>query len=84
MHGSHDRSGAGSHVRLESMSESVHQRASGWCAGCVRDSNTEVVDSLCPVVLIVHLGDDDLGSTGKRRDRCGPRSAVMDNGSNPV
>lgn len=35
--------------------ENDRQRIRGRCAKCARDSDTEIVNSLCPVVLVVHL-----------------------------
>lgn len=70
-HCSSDGPGAGGHTRFERRLESARQRVSGRCAGRVRDSDPELVDALGPVVLVVVLGDDDLGGAGERGGRCG-------------
>ena len=44
----------------------------------MRGPDAEVMDSSCPVVLVVDLGDDDLGCTGQRGQGCGARAAVVD------
>src|SRR5512133_1806439 len=62
-----DGSCAGSDLRLEAVLESVCQRVGGRCGGCVRGSNAELVDSSCPVVLVVMLRDEDLRRAGSRR-----------------
>jgi hypothetical protein len=54
-----DGLGTGSHLGLEGVLESARQRVGRWCAGYVSGSDAEVVYSLCPVVLVVDLGDDD-------------------------
>src|SRR5450755_3434550 len=50
-----DGAGTGRHVLLESVAERFGQRVGSGRAGHVRGSDPEVVDSLCPVVLVVHL-----------------------------
>jgi len=64
VHCSGDGLGTGSDIGLEGALESAPQRFGGWCAGCVRGADAEVVYSLCPVMLVVHLGDDDLRCSG--------------------
>ena len=63
-HCASDGLGTGGHLRPESVLQSAPQRVGGRCTGCVRRADAKVVDSLCPVVLVVHLGDDDLGGAG--------------------
>ena len=78
-----DGLGTGSHVGLEGVLESARQRIGGRCAGCVRGSDAEVVDTLGPVVLVVVLGNDDLRCAGSRGCGRGARAAVVDDGGNP-
>lgn len=49
----------------------------------MRSAYAELLDSLCKVVLVIHLRDDDLGSTSKRGKGCGACTAVMDNRRHP-
>jgi hypothetical protein len=44
----------------------------------VRDTDPELLDSLCEVMLVVDLGNDDLGCPGQRRDGCRSRATVVD------
>ena len=53
-------------------------------AGRVRGSDPEVVDSLCPVVLVVDLGHDHLGGAGLRGHGRGARATVVHDGSDPA
>ena len=83
-HGGGDELGPGSHSRLEAVLERAPQRVGGWRAGCVLGADAEVVYSLCPVVLIVDLGDDDLGCAGERGGGCSARAAVVDDCRDPL
>lgn len=57
--GGHDLS-TDSDIRLERLLESVCQQVSGWRGRCERGPNAELLDSTCPVELVVMLRDDDL------------------------
>ena len=72
-----DGAGAGRHVRLDGVAERFGQRVGSGRAGRVRGSNAEVVDSLCPVVLVIHLRHDDLGCSGLRGGSGGARAAMV-------
>ena len=76
-HCSRDGSGTGSHIGVDGVLESARQRFGRWYAGFVRGSDAEALDSLCKVVLIVPLGNDDLGGAGQRGCGGGARAAVM-------
>ena len=65
------------------MAERLGQRVGGRRAGRVRGSDPEVVNTLCPVVLVVDLGHDDLGCSGLRGYGRGPRATVMHCGGDP-
>ena len=75
-----DRSGMHSHIGLEGVLECARQRVDGRYDGRVCASDSEVVDSLCEVVLIVVLGDDDLGRSGSGGRGCGACATVVDDG----
>ena len=60
-----DGFGTRSHIGLQGSLESFRQRAGGRCTARVRGSDPEEVDSFCPVVLVVHLGNDDLRCMSK-------------------
>jgi len=75
-----DGAGTGSHSGFEGVIECARQRVGGRYDGRVCASDSEVVDSLCEVVLIVVLGDDDLGCTGSRGRGCGAGAAVVVDG----
>jgi len=74
----------GSHIGSERVLESPRQRVSCWYARCVRGSDAEALDPLCPVVLIVDLRNDDLGCADQRGCGGGARTAVMDDGGDPL
>src|SRR6202011_793166 len=61
----------------EGVAERFGQRAGSGRAGRVRGSDPEVADSLCPVVLVVHLRHDDLGCSGLRGSGGGARATVV-------
>jgi hypothetical protein len=63
LHSGSNGLGTGSHVRLEGELEGDRQRIGSRCARCVRDASAEIMNSLCPVVLVVHLRNDDLRGT---------------------
>jgi hypothetical protein len=65
---------------LERELESACQRIDRWRARCVCDTDPEVANASGPIVLVVHLGDDDLGRAGQGRGGRGARAAVMDDG----
>src|SRR6266540_5422783 len=48
-----------------------------------RGPDSEILDSSRPVMLVVHLGDDDLGRTGQRGQGRGARATVVDDGRDP-
>ncbi len=83
-HCASDELGTGCYVRLESVAEGRGQRVGGRYDRRVRRSDPEVVDSLCPVVLVVELGYDDLGCSGSRGCGCGARPAVVHDGGDPL
>src|ERR1700738_2526825 len=56
----------------------------GRCAGRVCASDSELVDSSGPVVLVVVLGDDDLGRPGSRGRGCGACAAMVHDGGDPL
>jgi hypothetical protein len=79
-----DEFGVGGHVWLERVAEGLGQRLGGGCAGRVRGSDSEVLDSLCEVGLVVHLRDDDLRrSSAGGRGRCPGAAVVHDRGDPP-
>jgi hypothetical protein len=43
-------------------------------------ADTETIDSQCPVVLVVVIGDDHLWSTGQRGGGRRSRAAMMNDG----
>ena len=65
-HGGGDGSGTDRHVRLEGAAERLGQRVGGGRAGRVRGSYPELVNSLCPVVLVIDLGHHDLRCSSLR------------------
>jgi hypothetical protein len=64
-------------IRLEGAAERRGQRVGSGRAGRVRGSDSEIVDSLCPVMLVVHLRHDNLGRAGMRHSGGGARATVV-------
>src|SRR5512133_3018296 len=55
-----DGPGTDGHLRPKGPVESAYQRFRGRCAGRMGESDSEVLNSLGPVVVVMALGDDDL------------------------
>jgi hypothetical protein len=78
-----DAMGAGATSGWRAWLRAVAKRVGGRHARRVRDPDPEVADALCPVVLVVALGDDDLGCPGSCNRGGGARAAVVHDGSDP-
>ena len=52
------------HLALKSVCQRARQRLGGGCGWDVHSSNAKLLNTACPVVLIVMLRDDDLRRTG--------------------
>nr|WP_164313967.1 hypothetical protein [Streptomyces sp. SID12501] len=66
--------------RHEGVGEGLGQGVGGRGGEGVGGADPEVVEALCPVVLVDVLGDDQLGCPGTGRRGGGARAAVVDDG----
>src|ERR1700736_5564583 len=83
-HGTRDDSSTGGHLRPEDVAERRGQRVTGRYDGRVGASDSELGDSLCPIELVVVLGDDDLGCSGSRGRGCRARTPVVHDAGDPL
>ena len=68
----------GGDVSLKRAIESVCERVCRRRPRCVRDPRTQLVNATRPIVLVVHLRDDDLWRAGERGARRRTGAAVVD------
>lgn len=68
------------HLGLERTLQSARQRVGRRYAAHMRDPNPDLLNPLCPIGLIVALGDDDLGDAGSCGGDRGACAAVVDDG----
>src|SRR5262249_60095129 len=65
-HDSRDGSSTRSDIRSERALERAGERIGRWRTGRLRSADSERVDSLCPVVLVIVIRNDHLRSPGER------------------